>query len=172
MIPPSRADGRIVSDRRGFRQFAKGVAEMASENNSLVGAMRGAMEVEATITPEATGEVFDAINEKLLSTSSLEELLDESAGLLAKAADFVNHKLTIHDIRWNRSGFAESRMPVYAVVSGVDEDTTHPFTMGIGGETVMTQLWKMQREEWLPATVRLRSFQTSSGNDVFKLTTP
>lgn len=172
MIPPSRPDGRILSDRRSFRQFTKEVAEMATDDRSMVRAMMSAMEVESTVTTEGASEVFDAINEKLLATSSLEELLDETAGLLAKAADFVNHKLTIQDVRWNRSGFSESRMPVYAVVSGVDDDTSAPFTMGIGGETVMTQLWKMQREEWLPATVRLRSFQTSSGNDVFKLTTP
>lgn len=142
------------------------------ENQSLVKGMMSAMEVEATITPEAAGEVFDTINEKLLASESLESLLDETAGLLGRASDYANHKLEIQDVRWNRSGFSESRMPVYAVVSGFDHDDEKPFTLGIGGETVMTQLWKMQREEWLPATVRLRQFGTSSGNEVYKLTAP
>ncbi len=144
-----------------------------TEGLSSVDLMIRQMDLEAGIPGELndSGDIVRRIQASILSGQTDDEVFAAASAGLTSAEELVDVPLAIVDYAYNRSGFVDAALPVYAVVTAIHLDNAQEFQFSIGAASALTQLhrfeqlksFKTRRENGEPLYAAVESKKTSAG---------
>lgn len=143
------------------------------EGMSSVELMRRQMDLEAGIPGELNNaaDIVTRIQAQILAGETDDAVFEAASAGLVGAEELVDVPLAVVDYAYNRSGFVDASMPVYAVVTAVNLDNSEEFQFSIGAASALAQLhrfeqlksFKVRRETGEPLLTSVRSKKTSGG---------
>lgn len=144
-----------------------------AEGMSSVDLMLRQMDLEAGIPGELNNaaDIVTRIQASILAGQTDDDVFAAASAGLISAEELVDVPLAVVDYAYNRSGFVDAAMPVYAVVTAVNLDNTEEFQFSIGAASALTQLhrfeqlksFKVRRETGEPLYTAVQSKKTSAG---------
>lgn len=128
------------------------------ESTDGILALLESMGEQVVTTPD---EVSMAILERILRSESVEQLLAPQGTTHAK--DILGQTIVVLDVHFLESSIAGDGPPVYAVLDCLVDG--EPCAVTCGARTVMIQVLKAKKAEWLPMVCKIEesSMQTKNG---------
>lgn len=156
------------------------MAKTVDENGSLVigspAHMRMVMENEAAFTDvQDKRAIIEGIQAGILAAQSDDEVFEAGEAGLLSGEDMLEKPLAILGYAFNRSGFDEGGLPVYAVITALDlsQEGKPEVQFSLGGETCLTQLFRWESLERFTERAKrggflcaIKSKPTKTGNTV------
>ena len=135
--------------------------------------MRDAMLNEASLSVTDPAKLQEEIQARILAAASDDDILNAGSAGLDSAEKYVDVPLSIEGFRFNKTGYDEGSLPVYAVINAANLDTGEDVVFSCGGETVCTQLFKLDMvqsfEDRNGFACAIASKTTGKGNTVYSL---
>lgn len=121
--------------------------------------MRKDLAERGLLAVQSGSEVADMISERILSAETIADVFKSQT--MQKSDDWIGAVIEVTDVRWNESTIEESA-GIYAVVTATDTKTGEQIMFTTGARQVIAQLYKCDKQGWLPVTVRLCEAQKPS----------
>ena len=98
-------------------------------------------------------EVMDRILMSILMADSMDDVLDDNEPL--GADDVLDVPITLHGVSFTESDVPDARIPYYATLHGVRQDTGKRVVINCGGEQVLAQCLRLDiANEW-PVVIQI-----------------